>query len=437
MLFRNIDILNEDFSVSHGMDVAIEGAYITSIRPSSEIKDNIDGRVIDGKGKLLMPGFYNSHTHAPMTLLRGWGENMPLNDWLHKKVFPFENKLIGDDCYHATKLSLAESFANGIVSMSDMYFFCDDIVRAVVESGAKINASRGIACLDKIIDFEELQAFQESKNLFRDYHDTHDGRIRVTMSMHAEYTSTPALIEAVAGLSSECGAPVHVHVSETLEEHEECKTRNEGRTPTRVLSDGGLFENGGLAAHCVWIEDEDADILLEKGVTICTCPVSNMKLASGVARVPLLLEKGLNIALGTDGTASNNNLNFFEEIKLLALSAKVHFNDPTLITPEQALFAATRAGALAQGRLDCGFVKEGFRADLIMLDMNSPALTPVYEIANSLVYSASNRDIKMTLIDGMVVYEDGEIPTIDVERTIFECNKAKTRVLEELTAGKE
>ena len=437
MLFRNIDILNEDFSISKGMDVAIEGAFIKSIKPSSEINDVAEGRVIDGKGKLLMPGFCNAHTHAPMTLLRGWGENLSLNDWLHKRVFPFEDKLNGDDCYNATMLSMAESFANGIVSMSDMYFFCEDIVRAAIESGAKINVSRGLACMDKIIDFEELKAFRESKDLFRNYHDTHDDRIRVNMSMHAEYTSTPELIEAVAGLSNEFNAPVHVHVSETREEHEDCKARNDGRTPTRVLADGGVFDNGGLAAHCVWIEEEDADILLEKGVTIGTCPVSNMKLASGIARVPLFLDKGINVALGTDGTASNNNLNFFEEIKLLALSAKVRFGDPTLITPEQALFAATRAGALAQGRLDCGFVKEGYRADLIMLDMDSPALAPVYEIANSLVYSASNRDIKMTIVDGKVVYEDGQFPTIDIERTISECNKAKTRIMEELTAVKE
>jgi 5-methylthioadenosine/S-adenosylhomocysteine deaminase len=397
----------------------------------------IDGegeRVIDGEGKLLMPGFYNAHTHAPMTLLRGYGENMQLEDWLKKKVFPFEDKLTGEDCYHATMLAMAESFANGIVSSSDMYFFCEDMARAVAESKAKINISRGLSFFDEILDLTGFRAFQESKELFREYHYTQNGRIKVDIGMHAEYTATNDLIEVVAGLSKETGAPVHVHVSETLSEHEECKERNGGRTPVRRLADGGVFENGGLAAHCVWIEEDDADILADKGVTVVTCPTSNMKLASGIARIPLLIEKGLNVALGTDGSASNNSLNFFEEIKLLALSAKVRFGNPTLITPEEALYSATRAGAIAQGRSDCGYVREGCRADMILLDLKEPALNPVYEISTALVFAASNRGIEMTIVDGQIVYEKGGFPTIDIEKTIGEVKAAKERIVSKLAA---
>ena len=440
MLFKNIAVVNEDFSLARDMDVRIDGARIVSVVNSGAsggadeaVKDG--ERVIDGRGKLLMPGFYNTHTHLPMTLMRGYGENMSLTDWLEKKIFPFEDRLTGEDCYYAAMLAMAESFSHGVVSSSDQYFFCEDIVRAATESGAKLNAARGLSFFDEILDLTGFRPYEESRNLFRDHHDTAGGRIRVDIGLHAEYTATPGLIEAVAGLCRETGAPVHVHVSETMKEHEECKERNGGRTPMRVLYDGGVFDNGGIAAHCVLVEEEDADMLMEKGVTAVSCPVSNMKLASGIARIPLLLEKGVSVALGTDGAASNNGFNFFEEIKLLALSAKVRFGDPTLIRPQEALFAATRAGALAQGRPDCGYIKEGFRADMIVLDLCSPSLNPVYEIANNLVFSASSRDILMTLVDGRVVYEDGAFPTIDVEKTLYETERARNRILGELAAG--
>ena len=457
MLFKGIAVLKEDFSLAPGMDVRTDGARIVSITESGTVANGAGDPgvaasaasaalqdaagpaaecVIDGRGKLLTPGFYNAHTHMPMTLMRGYGENMRLNDWLEKKIFPFEEKLTGEDCYAASALAIAEGFAHGIVSSSDHYFFCEDSIRAAVESGAKLNASRGLSYFDEVLDLTGFRPYQESRKLFSDYHDTQDGRIRVDIALHAEYTATPGLIEAAAGLSRETGAPVHVHVSETRQEHEECKGRNGGRTPTRVFADGGVFDNGGIAAHCVWVEEDDADILREKGVTAVSCPVSNMKLASGIARVPLLLEKGVNVALGTDGMASNNSLNFFEEIKLLALSAKARFGDPVLIMPEEALYAATRAGALAQGREDCGIIKEGFRADMIMLDMNSPSLNPLYEIANALVYSASSRDILMTVVDGRVVYRNGVFDTIDIERTIAATEKARLRILGELAGGR-
>lgn len=437
MRFKDIAVLNEDFSVSYGMDVRIEGSRIARVAESrsSDCVPDAHDHIIDGRGKLLMPGFYNAHAHAPMTLLRGYAENMLLSDWLEKKVFPFENLLNGDDCFYATMLSMAESFANGIVSSSDQYFFCGDIVRAAVCSGAKMNVSRGLSFFGEDLNPAQFRPYRESMQLFDDHHDTENGRIRVDIGLHAEYTATTELLGAVAALSRETGAPVHVHVSETSGEHDACKERHGGRTPVRVLADSGVFDRGGIAAHCVWLEGDDADILKEKGVTAVTCSVSNMKLAGGIADIPSLLEKGLNVALGTDGAASNNSLNFFEEMKLMALGAKVRFGDPTLITPQQALYAATRAGALAQGRTDCGYVKEGFRADMIALDLNSPALNPVHDMASSLVYSASNRDIIMTIIDGNVVYENGVFPTIDIEKMRAAADRARVRILGDLARG--
>ena len=435
MLFKNISVLKEDFSLAAGMDVRTDGAFIVHCAPNTPDTIENDESFIDGRGKLLMPGFYNVHTHLPMTLLRGYGENMELMDWLTKKVFPFEDNMTAEDCYHATTLAFAESFANGVVSSSDLYFHAEEIVRAAAESGAKINVCRGLSFFDEILDLTGFRPYQESRKLIKEHHDTIGGRIRVDVGLHAEFTATPGLIEAVADLVHETGAPIHVHVSETRSEHEECMERNEGKTPTRVFYDSGVFDNGGIAAHCVWVDEEDADLLKEKEVTVASCPVSNMKLASGIARVPLLLEKGVSVAIGTDGTASNNSLNFFEEMKILSLSAKARFGDPTLLTPGEALYAATRAGALAQGRPDCGFVKEGFRADMIVLDLESPSLNPIHEIANNLVFSAQSRDILMTMIDGAVVYENGAFPTIDVAKAVCETESAKKRILSELAEG--
>ena len=198
------------------------------------------------------------------------------------------------------------------------------------------------------------------------------------------------------------------------------------------FSDLGLFDVPATAAHCVWIEGEDFDILKEKGVTAAANPVSNLKLASGVSNVPKMLDMGINVAIGTDSTASNNSLNFFEEMKVFALASKTWYNDPKAVSPTQALYAATRAGALGQGREDCGLVKEGFKADLLVADISQPNMHPVHDLKNNLVYSASGSDVLMTMVDGEILYKDGEYYSIDVEKTIFEAQKATKKILGQL-----
>lgn len=259
-----------------------------------------------------------------------------------------------------------------------------------------------------------------------------NGRIKIDASLHAEYTSDEATARAVADFAKEENLNMHVHVSETKLEHEECKERREGRTPVRYLNDCGIFDTPSIAAHCVWIEGEDYDILKEKGVTVATNPVSNLKLASGICDVSALLKKGINVAIGTDSVASNNSLSFLEEIKTMALVAKVKHMDPTLITPSQALYAATRGGALAQGRDDCGVLKEGMKADILAFRTDTPEMNPVHDMMNNMVYSASDGDIAMTMIDGEVLYEDGEFTKLDTERICFEAGKATEGILKEL-----
>jgi 5-methylthioadenosine/S-adenosylhomocysteine deaminase len=236
------------------------------------------------------------------------------------------------------------------------------------------------------------------------------------VSLHAEYTSHEKFVIAVADLAKELGIGMQVHISETQSEHEESKQRHEGRTPTRYLADCGLFDVRTTAAHCVWVDEDDMEIFAEKGVYVASCPVSNLKLASGICNVPKLKSKGVNIAIGTDSVASNNNLSMIEEMKFFALLNKERHSDPTLVSPAESITAATRTGALSQGRLDCGIISEGMKADLILIDVDQPNMTPSYDFASNLVYAADAGNVKLTMIDGKVVYENGEWQTIDVAK---------------------
>lgn len=417
MKFTNITILDENFEIQTGMDVLVDDkkGTIEKISPhdeDAELRDT-DGRIYNGEGKLLMPGFVNAHAHSPMVLMRGYGEGLQLQDWLTKRIFPFEAKLTAAAVYWGTVLAMAESLKFGITSTSDMYYFCEDMIKAVTDCKCKNNISRGITNFDAPI-LRDTVAFKETDELLKKYHLHDDGRIRVDISIHAEYTNGEATIKQMAEYNREKLAGVHIHVSETESEHLECIERH-GKTPVAYLESLGLFDGPTTAAHCVWVSDEDINILADKKVTVATNPSSNMKLASGICPAKKLLDAGVNLAIGTDSVASNNNLDFLEELKLFALASKVESRDPTAVTPKQALYAATRAGAIAQGRMDTGQVKEGNRADLIVLDLDSVNMSPVHEYINNIVYSASGSDVLLTMVDGRVLYEEGNFTTIDVE----------------------
>ena len=429
MLFKEITILNENFEIEENMYVGVANdriEYIGKTRPEQDF-----GEEYEGKGRLLMPGFYNAHAHSPMGLMRGYGENMVLQDWLEKRIFPFEDKLDSNAVYWGTLLCMAESMRFGIVSSSDMYYFIPDMVQAVLDSGVKTNISRSIVN-PMGMPFEELPSLAETRQAIRDFHGAGNGRVLVDTSIHAEYTTNEETCRKLSDLTHEEGLIMHVHVSETQFEHEGCKERRNGRTPVQYLNDCGLFDGPALAAHCVWCEGEDFDILRDKGVSVASNPVSNLKLASGICDTPKMMEMGINVALGTDSVASNNSLNFFEEMKTLAMIAKVKANDPTVITPKEALMAATRNGALAQGRTDCGVLKEGNKADLIVVRTDVPNMHPVHNMANNLVYAAAGSDVVMTMVDGNVVYKDGDFLTLDMERTIFEAEAATKKILQML-----
>ena len=388
------------------------------------------GEVYDGAGKVLMPAFYNAHGHSPMCLMRGYGEGLPLDRWLNEKIFPFEDKLYSDAVYWATMLTMAESARFGIVSTSDMYYFLDDMVRAIAVSGMKSNISRAVTSFGAT-DLSTHFGFQDMRQSIMMYDGFADGRIQVEASVHAEYTNNEKFIRAIADTAKEFDVRMHVHVSETKGETEGCIERH-GMTPTAYLAKMGVFDVPANAAHCVWLTDEDRDILAAKGVSVSSNPGSNMKLASGICDVPALYAKGINVAIGTDSVSSNNSLNFFEEIKLFALCGKVKSMDAAAMTPQQVLFSATRGGALAQGREDAGLVKVGYKADLIAVDVTGPNMAPVHSMLNNLIYSADGKDVCLTMCDGNVLYRDGIYTTMDVERVKAEATAATNKILSQL-----
>ncbi len=428
MLFKNIDIINEDCHVQHNMFVGIENEridYVGSDRPEKNY-----GEEYDGRGKLLSPGFVNLHTHSPMTLLRGYGENLPLDRWLNERIFPFEDRLNDERVYYGTMLSVAEMLACGTTSFSDMYFFGDGVMKAIKESGAKVNFSRSIVSFDDT-PLKSNGRFTEGVYLAEKYHNTCNGRVKIDMSLHAEYTNTLSTIEQFGEYSKTSKFINHIHLSETEKEHTECKKKY-GKTPTRLFYDCGVFNTPTVLAHCVWIEEEDAEIFKEKGITVAHCPASNLKLGSGVCNTVKLLKMGVNLGIGTDSAASNNGLDIMREMYLAAILPKGIYNRAEVVSPADVFKMATVNGYRAQGRTDCGVIKRGNRADLVVLDLNRANMYPDFDTLNNIVYSAEKSDVVMTVVDGRVLYKNGEFLTIDLEKIGYEVNRTVSEIVSEV-----
>lgn len=389
-------------------------AWIGEIPPESA------ARVIDGKNKVLMPGLINAHTHIPMTLMRGLSDDTDLQDWLFHHIFPTEDRLDAEIVKAGTAISVAEMLASGTTSFSDSYFFSEAEAEVVCASGMKGNIARSVTNFDQEIQFDSFYATQEAESLYKNWHKAGDGRILIDAAIHAEYTTSESLWRALGAFAVENGLVLQVHLSETKHEHEEC-VKKYGKTPVRVFYDTGVFDAKTLAAHCVHITEEDLDIFREKNVSVAHNPYSNLKLASGVARVPQMLERNVNVALGTDGVASNNNADLFEEVKLCACLHKGVSYDPCAVNAETVLRMATYGGAVAQGReQECGSIAVGMDADLILLDFDQPHLMPCHNVVSNLVYSARGSDVCMTMVRGKILYENGAFLTLDWERAKYE-----------------
>ena len=440
MLFKDITIIDGSFTAQKHRYVRTEGSFITYI--GTRAPEELPGEEIcDGRNKALVPGFYNVHCHVPMTLLRGYGEGLPLQRWLNERIFPFEAKLTPQDIVNGTLLGALELVAAGSASISDMYFSINEMAEALDRAGMKANICHGISSFDPAQKLADLPGYRDTLRLARDVKagvyggeaGTGEGsRIRADMGLHAEYTSTEGLVRQIAEAAAEEKLAIHVHISETETEHEACRERHGGRTPIRYMADCGILDVPMQAAHCVWLTDEDTAIMREHGAVAVHNPSSNLKLGSGIAPVRDYLRNGLRVALGTDGASSNNNLNMMEEIHMAAMLARGVTRDANAVSAADILRMATLEGAKAQGRPDCGRIEPGCRADLLVFDLDKPHLQPDYDTVANLVFAAQSSDIVLNMIDGRVVYRNGEYLTLDKERVIFDANQSFRRILSEL-----
>lgn len=355
-------------------------------------------RQIDGRGNLLMPGFKNAHTHSAMTFLRSYADDLPLLDWLNKQVFPMEARLSGDDVYHLSKLAVLEYLTSGITANFDMYMKPEQIAQASADMGFRTVIAGGLN--DFTFTLEEIEDCYVKLNRFHPL-------ISYCLGFHAEYTTSRELLEGMAALSRRYQAPVYSHNSESLSEVRQCLQRT-GMTPTAYLDSLGMFQYGGGGYHCVHMSDEDLGIFKKRGLYAVTNPGSNTKLASGIAPIQRMLDMGIGLAIGTDGPASNNCLDMFREMFLTTGLAKLREGNAAAADAGRVLEMAVKGGAHAMGLWDCDTLEAGKRADLIMINLHRPNMQPENNLGKNLVYSGSKENVKLTMVDGKVLYEDGE-----------------------------
>ncbi len=419
-ILKNVTLLPEYGYGNQLVHVTVDQKKITAIDTVLPYWTGAD--VIDGKGDLLIPGFYNTHCHAAMTLFRGYGEDLPLQRWLEERIFPAEEKLTHQSVLIATKWAIAEMLRGGTVSFSDMYMFEDAVAEAVLETGIKANLSRSLVSFDPSLDPVTDSRLLEGIQLVKDYHGAEDGRLKIDLSLHAEYTNQPHYCAYVGQKAKELGVGMQLHLSETEKEHGECMARHK-KTPAEFFCELGVFDVPTTAAHCVYVTDRDIAILAKKGVSVAHNPVSNLKLGSGVMPLSKMLSGGVNVTIGTDGVASNNRLDMLRDMQTAAILHKGITRNPAATTAKGIFPLATQNGALAQGRGNCGMIKVGNRADMVLINRNSIHNIPSYDDYAMLAYSAERSDVRMTMVDGCILYKNGEYTSIDEERLRFEANE--------------
>lgn len=383
--------------------------------------------VLAAEGMFLIPGFVNAHTHASMTLLRSYADDMKLMDWLNDKVWPLEAKMKKEDIYWGAMLAAVEMIKSGTTTFADMYGPCMEKVADVVEaSGLRGVLSRGI--IGVAPDGEKK--LEENVELYKNYHGKADGRITVMFGPHAPYTCPQDFLKKVRKEAQALGAEVHIHMAETLDEVNGC-VKDYGKRPFKFVEETGLFESGTLAAHCVHLDEEDISIIKKYNIRVAHNPGSNMKLASGVAPVPRLLKEGVCVALGTDGASSNNNLDMLEEVQLAALLHKVHNLDPLAIPALDAVKMGTEYGVAAVGLKGIGKIETGYKADLVLLNTRGAAWQPKHNLVSLLAYAGNASAVDTVLVNGKVLMRNRKLTTLDEEKIIAEANRCVRRLTQE------
>lgn len=380
-----------------GHEVWVDGSTIVYVGPAKEDMP-VFQRQIDLKGDLLIPGFKDAHTHTAMVFLRSYADDLPLQDWLYNKVFPHEARLTPEAVYQFTRLGILEYLSSGITASFDMYYYNEAYAKANVDCGF-----RTVIC-SAMNDFDA-----DPTNIEREYlrFNNYSELVSYKLGIHAEYTTGLQRMEYMASLAEKYQAPCYMHCCETRAEVEGCLERH-GLTPPQLLDRMGLFNYGGGGFHCVWMSDEDIELFARKGIYAVTNPASNVKLASGVAPVDKMLSAGVPMAIGTDGAASNNALDMFREMYLASCMQKLSLMDASAGKAEEILTMACAGGARAMGLDDCDDIAPGKKADLCVIDLHRPNMQPELNIPKNLVYSGSKENVRLTMVNGRILYENGE-----------------------------
>ncbi|MEJ5364813.1 MAG: amidohydrolase [Desulfosoma sp.] len=411
--------LDDQGTVIRDGAVAVRNGSIDAVGPSDDLEMRFDPvRLLDASGCVVLPGLVNAHTHAAMTLFRGLADDLPLMDWLQKHIFPAESRLTESWVYWGTLLGCAEMILSGTTAFCDMYLFEHKVAQAAKEAGMRALVG------EVLYDFPSPHygpvdhGLQFTEDLILQWKD--DPLIRVAVEPHAPYTCSPELYRRCFALARKYDVPMVTHLSENSAEVREVQGRY-ARRPVAHLAALGVLHDRLIADHCVDLDERDMELLAEHRVIVAHNPESNLKLASGFAPVPALLRRGVCVALGTDGCASNNNLDLFGEMGTCAKIHKAAAMDPTVLPADTVLRMAVRHGAKALGLEDVvGQIRPGFAADLIVVDFSAPHLTPVYDPVSHLVYAAKGSDVRHSLIGGRLVMEDRRLTTIDLERVMAE-----------------
>lgn len=421
LLLKNIELL--DTPNGEANVIAVEDgkiSYIGKDLPDSFAADE----VIDGKGMLATAGMVNTHGHVSMTLLRSYADDMALMDWLENKIWPIEAKMNAKDIYWGAMLGIAEMLKSGTTCFADMYCFMDDVARAVAETGIRANLSRGLIGLGP--DKDEKLA--ENTQLVKDWQGYDNGRIRITYGPHAPYTCPVEYLQKVIEAAQANNAEIQMHLCETKGEVENC-IKEHGVTPIKLMDQLGMFEQGTIAAHCVYLTEDDMDIMAAKNVRVAHNPQSNLKLASGIAPVARMLEKGICVGLGTDGASSNNNLDMLEECRAAAMLHKTTTLNPLAVPAAQAWDMATANGAKVLGFDELGKLGVGQQADIVLWNMHKPYWYPRHNKLSLLVYAANSSDADTVIVNGKVVLQNGSMTLFDEEKIYAEANLRAQKLL--------
>ncbi len=421
ILIKNALILNPSNFENKKQSLLIKDDLIAEI--SDEINDSDVDKIIDAEGKILLPGLINTHTHLSMTLFRGLADDLSLDSWLNDHIWPMEANLNGDYCYIGALLGAVELIKSGTTTFSDMYFYMEDVARAVDDAGIRAVLSYGM------IDFGDAERreaeIKENMALFEACNGMADGRIKVFFGPHSPYTASEELLIKVRELADEHNIGIHIHVSETQKEIND-SLDEKGLRPFEYLEKIGFLGPDVVAAHCVWLSDEEIEIIKKHDVKVSHNPCSNMKLASGIAPVSKLIENDICVSIGTDGASSNNNLDLIEELKTASLLQKVSTLDPKVLTSDEAIEMATIKGAETLGLSDeIGSIEVGKKADIILIDTNSANMVPdSSSLSSNVIYSANGSNVDTTICNGKILMENKKLTVLDEDEIYARAKQA-------------